>query len=107
MAHQHEYSTSRTSIQDKSEVNQNKFTTLDDLRLCFGNRCPACNRDTLSLQNGVNCFYCGAAQVYRKLAELGYGDIATPPTVVDHDRIKGVYEYWTQYAKPLLSCESW
>jgi hypothetical protein len=103
MAQQHEYSTSRTPIQDRSEVRQNKFATLDDLRLCFGNRCPACNRDTLSLKNGVNCFYCGAAQVHRKLAELGCGDIATPPTVVDYDRIRGVYEYWTQYAKPVLN----
>lgn len=103
MAQQDGYRTSDSATKVSSEFYVKIVTTLDDLRRLFDNRCPACNRDTLSLRNGVNCFYCGAAQVHRKLAELGYGDIATAPAAVDHDRIKGVYEYWTQYAKPLLN----
>ena len=63
MAQQDGYRTSDSATKVSSEFYVKIVTTLDDLRRLFDNRCPACNRDTLSLRNGVNCFYCGAAQV--------------------------------------------
>jgi Toprim domain len=99
----------KTLGQDQNQpATENKCCALAELKRRFHNICPTCGRDKLSLTAviedlvRVNCLYCGSA-ARRAVEALGYSVESNNERPIDYERIAGVFEYWTQFAKPLLN----